>query len=348
MPDSQANAPVSVPQDGQYERVDLKKEMITVGVIQSRVQGVDGDDPEPGKQENLNHMLGLIDAAFGWGGPKDLICFHEFPIGGFGQWTRPQALKVAIENGGPEMEALGAKAKQYKCYITFGSYIRDADWPDHVITATTILGPDGEVKGQHWKPRHIHGLFGGIEMFTTTIYDVYDRYVEMYGEDAVVPVTRTDIGNIHCSSAQHIIEPFTVAAMKGAEIMIRTATAGFRMYDAQAISLYSGCYGIHINNAANIPAPHGAFQVHKAGGSCVLDPMGEVIAEASSIHEECITTRIPIGSFRQRNRLPDIPMGMFKSAFERYVPRYGPNAFLEALPNDVYEGGAHFKDKARW
>ena len=44
--------------------------------------------------------------------------------------------------------------------------------------------------------------FGGkMGLLSSTVYDVLDRYVEMYGWDAVLPVVRTDIGNISMTSA---------------------------------------------------------------------------------------------------------------------------------------------------
>src|SRR3546814_1349953 len=69
------------------------------------------------------------------------------------------------------------------------------------------------------------------DLFTTTIYDVYDRYVEMYGLDAVIPVERTDIGNISLSSVLFEPELFRCMTLKGAEIILRTATGGCEWHD---------------------------------------------------------------------------------------------------------------------
>ena len=49
--------------------------------------------------------------------------FHEFPLTGFRfAWDKQQALRVAREFPGPETEVLGKKAKQYGCYLVFGSW----------------------------------------------------------------------------------------------------------------------------------------------------------------------------------------------------------------------------------
>jgi hypothetical protein len=44
-----------------------------------------------------------------------------------------------------------------------------------------------------------NGFPGPQDLFTTSIYDGLDRYREMYGEYAVLPIARTDIGNVSCS-----------------------------------------------------------------------------------------------------------------------------------------------------
>src|SRR3546814_14487790 len=76
----------------------------------------------------------------------------------------------------------------------------DDDWAGHTMNTQLLIAPTGELIARHWKQRNMRGMWPGVEQFTTTIYDVYDRYVEMYGLDAVIPVERTAIGNIPLSS----------------------------------------------------------------------------------------------------------------------------------------------------
>ena len=80
---------ISVPTDGNYATVPLAKATIRLSVIQSRVRGVDISRLRTTRRANLNHMLQLIDTANNWGGPKDLLLFHEFPITGYSnRWNR--------------------------------------------------------------------------------------------------------------------------------------------------------------------------------------------------------------------------------------------------------------------
>ena len=168
-----------------------------------------------------------------------------------------------------------AKAKQYGCYIQFGAYAVDKDWPGHVLSITSIIGPDGKLVARDWKARNIVGVFPDFELVTTTVYNVLDRYVEMYGTDAVVPVHQTDIGNLATSSTQLEPELFRVMALKGAEILLRTASGGYTPEDIQMVSAYNRVYSVIVNNAVSPDNP--GFLDDSgggAGGTAIYGPRG--------------------------------------------------------------------------
>ena len=113
--------------DGTYPTSKLRQDAIMAAVVQTRVQGVDGANPAPDLRRNLDYFLECIDIAQGYGGKSDLLLFHEFPITGFSEWTRDQHYRIAIEVPGPEIEEVVKKAKQYNCYIVFGTYAKDRE-----------------------------------------------------------------------------------------------------------------------------------------------------------------------------------------------------------------------------
>ena len=342
------NEPVTVSPDGRYPVVPLAKESWTLGIAQARVLPIDLAGVAASRRDNLNHMIGLIDAAFAFGGGPDLIFFHEFPITGFGAgWTRNDVLKVAIEIPGEETEALSKKAREKGVYIVFGSYARDPDWPGHALSITTIIGPDGKILARDWKARNIKGVFGGqIELFTTTIYDVFDRFVEMYGHDAILPVIKTPIGNLATSSVQREPELFRALAIKGAEVILRTASGGFVPTDIAATSLYNGVYTAIANNAISPGSPY--FEDTNAGGSAIYGPDGEPLAIAKSASETLVMTRIPIGSFRARHRQPTLHPQLYMDVLNGYTPRFPPNLFSDYLPSDLNDAGRYLRDKGVW
>ena len=82
------------------------------------------------------------------------------------------------------------------------------------------MNDKGEIVDRHWKARNLKGFFGGRkELFTTTIYDVLDRYVEMYGPDAVLPVTRTPPGSSHAAIAARSRDRGAVDARDAREVL---------------------------------------------------------------------------------------------------------------------------------
>jgi predicted amidohydrolase len=342
-----------VHKDGTYDMVDLVRPVVRLGVVQSRVRGVEVSSPGALKQtrgDNLKHMIELIDACQGWGGRKDILFFHEFPITGYrAVWKREDSLKAAIDIPGEETEALGKKAKEYGCYIVFGSYARDPDWAGHVLSITTVIGPDGSIVDTHWKARNIKGVFGpGFELFTTTIYDVLERYTEMYGLDHVMPVTRTPVGNLITSSVQREPELFRAFAMKGGEIFLRTATGGFTPLDIQATSLYNGVYTAVCNNAVSEGNPGFLPDNGGAGGSAIYGPDGEIMDEANSEHETIVTASLPMASFRQRHTPPYVHMDLYRPIFDAYENRYPPNLFADYIPTDTSDAYQYLKDKGIW
>jgi predicted amidohydrolase len=339
---------VILPHDGTYDVVPLAKDAWTLGLAQSRSMPVDLNRADASRRENLQHMIHLIDASFAFGAGPDLLFFHEFPITGFGAgWNRKDVLKAAIEIPGVETEALGKKAQQYGIYLVFGSYARDPDWPGRALSITTVIGPDGKILARDWKARNIKGVFGGqIELFTTTIYDVLDEFVEMYGRDAIFPIVKTPIGNLATSSVQREPEVFRTLAMKGAEVILRTATGGFSAVDVAATALYNNVYTAVCNNAISTGSPF--FEDSSAGGSAIYGPDGEVMSIAKSPNETLVTARIPIASFRARHRQPTLHPQLYLQEYQNYKPRYRPNLFSDYQPSDLQDAGRYLRDKGEW
>ena len=341
---------VSVSGNGRdYARQALRSSTISVAAVQSRIRAVDGQSPAAGIRDNLAHMLEVIDKVQFFGGTKDLLCFHEFPLQGWNPWDRKELERLAITIPGPETEAIAAKARQYNCYIQFGAYATDKDWPGHILSLTSIIGPRGELVARDWKARNIVGVFPGFELVTTTVYNVLDRYVEMYGIDAVIPVHRTDIGNLATSSTQLEPELFRAMALKGAEVLLRTASGGFNADDIRMTSAYNHVYSVIVNNAVS-PGNPGFLEDANgtAGGSAIYGPRGEPLAEATSKFEQCPTARLPMATFRATHQLPDLHLALYQPVFDRYRPRQAPGLFSRYLPTDLKDAKRYLDEENAW
>ena len=341
---------VAVAQRGSYEKVALKQDFINVAAIQSQLYSIDLRDKAATNKRNLQRVLRLIDLAQNspeewngerrWGSKVDLICMHEFPIQGFQPWTRKELNQIAYELPGPESEAIGERAKRYGCYISFGCYAKEKDWPDHVINMSVLVGPDGKIVSKQWKARNILGLFGDGALIGTTVYDVLDRYVEMYGWDAVLPVARTDIGNIAITAVGAEPMLYTCIGLKGAEILVLSVTGGSNSESAIQTARANRLYTLGVGNAVspnNIGFPESSGT--RDEGTVIVDPRGTVLAKTNNHHEDIITARIPIADFRKTRRVQELPMALMLPVFQQYQPTFQPNAFMDKLPATYQEAG---------
>jgi predicted amidohydrolase len=341
---------VKAAQRGKYETVPLKQDFINVAAIQSRLLSIDTRDKARTLKRNMDRALRLIDLAQNspeewggerrWGSKVDLICMHEFPIQGFQPWTRKELTQIAFELPGPEVATIGERAKRYGCYIAFGCYAKLKDWPDHVINMSVLVGPDGGIVDMQWKARNILGLFGDQALIGTTVYDVLDRYVEMYGWDRTLPVARTDIGNICMTAVGAEPTLYTCLGLKGAEILVLSVTGGSNAESAINTARANRLYTVGVGNAVspdNIGFPEASGT--EDGGTVIVDPRGTTLAKTDNHHEDIITARIPMADFRKTRRVQELPKALLLSVLQAYDPVFQPNAFADALPATYKEAG---------
>jgi len=347
---SSAKNDLQVAHRGQYAKAPLKQESIDVAAVQSQLYSIDLRDQAGTLKRNLNRVLRLIDLTQNspeewngerrWGSKVDLISMHEFPIQGFQPWSRKELNRIAFELPGPESEAIGERAKRYGCYISWGCYAKETGWPDHVINMSVLTGPDGSIVSKQWKARNILGLFGDGALIGTTVYDVLDRYIEMYGWDAVMPVARTDIGNIAITAVGNEPLLYTCLALKGVEVLVLSVTGGSNSETAKAAARSARIYTMGVGNSVspnNIGFPEASGT--RDEGTVIVDPRGTVLAETDNHHEDIITARIPIAEFRNTRRVQELPMALLLPILQQYQPLFQPNAFLDKLPQTYQEAG---------
>lgn len=351
MPKDDHSAATFVREDGTYPSVPLRKPKVSIGVVQTISRPVDIDNLTASLGENLKYISDCIDRAQ-TSGACDLLCFHEFPIQGFKRYSLEQMQKIAFEFNGPEFEEIGRKAKKYNCYIAMGALTKDPDWPGHVMNMQVLMGPTGQIVAKHWKQRSKRGTRKGSEQFTTCIYDVLDRYVEMYGWDAVIPVAQTDIGNISMSAVQYEPELFRCMALKGAEIIVRTATGGFRWEDMMMCSYHHDVFTTIVNNPLSLHKDRVGFEEYGnknnwVGRSAIFGPKGVVLAEAG-MFETKRRAVIRMAEYREARRLPDVHFALYRHVINQYRERYDPNMWLSYVPKNGADAAQYLKGKARW
>lgn len=344
---SGAAVPTLVRTDGTYDAVPLRKERIAASVVQGRLLAVDPANAREGLRANLEHMCDQLDATHGYFGRKDLVAFHGFALQGWDRWDRAALTRIAIEVEGPEVERLAQKAREYGCYVAFGAYVRDREWPGHLLEQYLLLSPEGKVVARHWKAFHTRNQVEGSDYFVTSIYDVLDEYVERYGLDAVIPVARTDIGNICMSSILREPELIRCMALKGAEIVIRSGLGGYSRYDGELTSRVNRLYTLYASNALS-PGNKGYFPDNgMLGRSAIFGLRGEVLDDCD-VHETAISATLEIGERRRRPTIPDIPMDIYGPVLSQYVSRFAPNTYAERIPDSIADAAAVVQKTRRW
>lgn len=312
--------PVLVNADGTYPTAPLEKDTVVLKVVQTGVNSLqDFDTIEEGLDFNLALMERMADRACSEGMKPDFLLYHEFPLTGYSSGPRAEKLNYTVEIPGPETERLGKVAKECDTYLIFGSYATDPDWPGHILSLNTVIDRQGEVAKVFWKSRNIKRLYPDREITTTTIEAVRDKYRAMYGIEEEFPVLQTEFGNIAVSTVQ--MDPFVYAAfaMRGTEIMLRTATL-FAEEDVLAMARFNNFYSAMANFALPLNPRY------EAGESVIVSPNGEILAKSPYLDkDDIIEAEIPIAEFRAGRRIPNYALDMTLPVLNQYQQEFPLN-----------------------
>lgn len=333
--------------DGGYPRVALEKDTVVLAVIQSGVRQL-SEFPtlQEGLDHNLNYMKGLAEEACSQEKKPDILLFHEFPLTGYYPGSRTDKLKFTVEIPGAETARLGEVAKACDAYLIFGSYATDKDWPGHILSINAMLGRDGKLVKSFWKARNIKRLYEKTEITTTTIESVRDKYRQMYGIEEEFPVVQTEFGNIAVSTVQRDPFIFAAYAMRGVEIMLRTATL-YAEEDVTNMAMINNFYSA----MSNITFPD-ELGIEGGGNSIIVDPGGDVMSRLESSSEDgVIYAEIPIAAFRKNRKIPSFAIDVVRPVLDQYVQEIPLNHMdlpREKLPETGEEMRALFNRVSRF
>ncbi len=341
-----AAEPLLVQPDGSYPTVPLAKDKVVVKVLQTTVDSLsDFPTVADGLEHNLAHMEAIAKKACSTGKKPDFLLYHEFPLTGYSAGSRTDKLKYTVKVPGPETERLGKIARYCDTYLIFGTYATDDDWPGHILSINAVIGRDGKLVKAFWKSRNIKHIYPDREITTTTIEAVRDKYRALYGPEEEFPVLQTEYGNIAVSTVQ--MDPFIFAAfaMRGTEIMIRTATL-FAEDDVLAMARINNFY----STMTNIAFP--STDQYRAGESIIVDPKGNILAKDPSLDQDgIIEAEIPIAEFRKGRKIPNYALDMVQPVFRQYVQEFPLNHMdlpREKLPETGPEMKAMMEGVSRW
>lgn len=249
-----------------------------------------------------------------------LVVIPEYLLTGFpmGESASAWAAKAAIAPDGPEYAAFGRIAEAAGIFLAGNAYESDRHFPDLYFQTSFILAPSGEVVLRY---RRI------ISLFAPSPYDVFDRYLAVYGEGALFPVARTEIGRLAAIASEEILYPEIARAfaLRGAEILVHSsseiasALPSPKNVAKQARAIENMTYVISANTAGidGIAIPRASAD----GGSQVVDYRGLVISQAQIGESMAASAEIDLGALRRWRRRPGmgntlsrLPLGLWRQA----------------------------------
>jgi len=300
---------------------------------------------------NLDHIAELAFAAKNVTEielPVKLYAIPEGALQGFTDeifdWEHVDMVKrLAIDLPGPETHYLSDLARGLDAFVIAQAKVTHPEFPERFFNCAFAIDPKGEIIHKHYK----------LQVFarehTTLPHDVWDKWVELYGDglDAFFPVTDTEIGRIGCIICMEGSFPETTRglAMNGAEIVYRPSYpepyVGNGLWEVQnrARALDNTMYMICPNPAAYAPTAESAYPLDMFGGeSMIVDYQGRVIGThklgGGASYAGAIVNIEALREYRMNslwgNWLKDLRTEQYRLIYDQ--PIYPKNRALEQPP----------------
>ena len=258
-----------------------------------------------------------------------LIVLPEYFLTGFpmGESIAAWAEKACLKMAGAEYEALAQIAQKHSIFLAGNAYELDPNFPDLYFQTCFVIEPSGSVVLRY---RRLNS------MFAPTPHDVWDKYLDCYGLEAVFPVAKTEIGNLAALASEEILYPEVARclAMRGAEIFLHSTSEvyGKERSPKEAAKITRAvenmAYVVSANTAGinNIPIPVASAD----GGSKIIDYRGLVLAETATGESMAAFAEIDLAALRRDRRRLGLNNLLSRQRFELYAESYNQSHFYPA------------------
>ena len=269
--------------------------------------------------------------------PVRLVVLPEYvltgaPGGGtFADW---RAL-ACLEAGGAEFEALGMIARRGGFFLAGNAYEADPNFPDLYFQCSFVMDPAGDVVLRY---RRL------ISLYSPSPYDVWERYLEIYGLSGVYPVADTAIGRIAAVASEEILYPEIARChvLRGAEILVHsTSEMGSprptgKELARQARAAENLAYVVSANTAG---VPDTGLPARSSTGmSKIVDFDGRILADAPPGGATVAAHGVlDIGALRARRRRGGLADTVSRLPLQAFAAGYGATAGRS--PNEL--AGTH-------
>ena len=254
------------------------------------------------------------------------------------------AERAAWHPEGPEYAAVAQMAVKSQVFISGNCYELDAHFPGFYFQTSFIVDDTGKTVLRY---RRL------ISMFAPTPHDVWDRYLEIYGLEAVFPVAHTVLGRLACIASEEILFPeiARALALRGAEVFLHsTSEPGSPDLTPKDVAKRARAY----ENMAWVVSANSAgilntdFPAQSTDGmSKVIDHKGQVRAEAGFGESMVANAEIDIAAVRRARAKPNMTNLLSRQRLELFSALYTgsvypANSMLDAQGAPQVPNRSHF------
>ncbi len=252
-----------------------------------------------------------------------LVVLPEYWMTGFpmGETREVWQNKAAIPMDGEFPDHLAQLAQNLGVFLCSNHYERDPNFPDLYFQANVIYGPSGDPVLRYRRM---------ISLYSPSPYDVWDQYLDIYGEDSVFPTVDTEIGKLGTIASEEILYPeiARMLAFKGVEIYCHstsevgapTLTPKHICKKARAVENLAYVVSANSGGIVGTPLPIAATD----GMSIIVDGYGRSLAEANQGETSNANAVLDISALRDSRRktgmtntLSRLPNAAFTSGYAR-------------------------------
>ncbi len=284
---------------------------------------------------SLERVARQIAASRAFIGPAlRLVVLPEYFLTGYplGESLPGWAEKAALAPDGAEYRRMGEIARELGLYISGNAYETDPHFPGIYFQASFLFDDQGRLVLRY---RRL------VSLFAPTPHDLLDRYLEVYGPDALFPVADTPLGRLACIASEEIVYPeiARALALRGAEVLLHSSSevASPRLTPkdiAKRARAYENCAYVVSANTGGIFG--GDFPTDSTTGmSKLVDYKGEVLAEAGSGESMAANALIDVAALRRQRLTPGMGNTLSRLRLELFAKTYSgsihpPTCMLDA------------------
>lgn len=304
-----------------YKALALQVTCQTVNLCQNRTEV----DTVIGKTlKTIDNQIAASKAFVGQ--DLKLVVLPEYFLTGFpmGETLSVWKDKATIEMNGVEYDKMAEIAVKNRIFLSGNAYETDFNFPNLYFQTSFIISDTGETILRY---RRLNS------MFAPTPHDVLEKYLEIYGYEALFPVAQTAIGNLACIPSEEILYPEIARClmMRGAEVFCHSSSeVGSPLLTPKNVaklarSIENMAYIVSANSAgmAGIAIPFASTD----GSSKIVDYKGLVLCEAGNGESMVANADIDLAALRHFRQKPAMANLIARQRFELYAESYQNHSF---------------------